>query len=139
MAVKESKFLELDVVTPHRVMIVDKVDQVNVPGIEGDLGILFDHAPLLTALRSGPLSYKKGDEIVTMVVSGGYVEVAENRVIVLANNAEFPHEIDPDRAERAKTKAENLLRKSDLTDPDFHEAQLKLFRATARLEQLQKD
>ena len=136
---KERQLLELDVVSPERTMVADEVDQVNAPGIEGDLGILFDHAPLLTTLRPGPLSYQKGDEVVTMVVSGGYLEVAENRVIVLANTAEFLHEIDRERAEQAKAKAESLLIKADLTDSEFQEAQLKLFRATARLERAQED
>ena len=139
MAEKEPQLLELDVVSPLRTMVSEKVDQVNVPGIDGDLGILFDHAPLLAALRPGPLSYQKGDGVVTMVVSGGYLEVAENRVIVLANTAEFLNEIDRERAEKAKAKAENLLSKADLTDLEFQKAQLKLFRATARLEQAQED
>ena len=137
MVNKELKLLELDVVTPVRTMVTDRVDQVNAPGIEGDLGILCDHAPLLTALRPGSLSYQKGEETVTMVVSGGYLEVAENRVIVLANTAEFIHEIDRERAEKARAKAENLLNKTDLTDPEFQDAQLELFRATARLEHVE--
>ena len=139
MAEKEPQLIELDVVSPLRTMVTDKVDQVNAPGIEGDFGVLFGHAPLLTALRPGTLSYQKGDQVVAMVVSGGYLEVAENRVIVLANTAEFLHEIDRERAEQAKAKAESLLIKADLTDSEFQEAQLKLFRATARLERAQED
>lgn len=139
MGEKKTKLLELDVVTPVRAIIADKVDQVNAPGIEGDLGILFDHLPLLTALRPGVLSYQKGGETLRMVVSGGYLEVAENHVVVLANTVEFPHEIDRERAKKAKVKAENLLNKIDLTDSEFKESQLKLFRATARLEQAQED
>ena len=138
MVVKEEKFLELDIVTPVRAMVTDQVKQVNVPGDEGDFGILYDHAPLLTTLRPGRLSYEKNNEIVPLVVSGGYLEVADNRVIILADSAEFLHEIDRERAERGKLAAEKLLADLDLTDTEFKEAQLKLFRAIARLENSKK-
>lgn len=119
-------------------MVADKVNVVNVPGSEGDLGILYDHAPILTALRPGQLSYEKGEETISMVVSGGYLEVAENRVIVLAQTAEFLHEIDRKRAETAKAKAEELLTRTDLSDEAFRKAQKKLFRAIARLENIRE-
>jgi len=111
------------------------VDQVNVPGTEGDLGILYDHAPLLTNLRSGQLSYEKDGETVALVVSGGYLEVTDNRVTVLAETGEFLHEIDRERAERAHADAEKLLL-TDLSEEEFIETQKKLFRAVARLENL---
>ena len=134
MAEQQNKRLELHVVSPQRQLVADHVDQVNAPGIEGDLGILYDHAALLTALRPGPLSYLKGEEETGMIISGGYLEVAENRIIVLAGSAEFLNEIDRERAKKAKARAEDILEKADLTDDEFKEAQLKLFRATARLE-----
>jgi len=130
-----SKKLKLSIVTPEQQLVADEVDQVNAPGTEGDLGILYDHAPLLTNLRSGQLSYEKDGETVALVVSGGYLEVTDNRVTVLAETGEFLHEIDRERAERAHADAEKLLL-TDLSEEEFIETQKKLFRAIARLENL---
>ena len=130
-----SQKLILSIVTPEKLLVADEVDQVNAPGTEGDLGILYDHAPLLTNLRSGQLSYEKDGEIVALVVSGGYLEVTDNRVTVLAETGEFLHEIDRERAERAHADAEKLLL-TDLSEEEFIETQKKLFRAVARLENL---
>ena len=126
--------LTLSVVTPEKQIVFEEVDQVNVPGIEGDIGILFDHAPILTSLRPGQLSYEKGGEKVVMVVSGGYLEVTDNRVTILAETGEFLHEIDRERAERARSQAEEKLSNPDLSEEEFSETQKKLFRAIARLE-----
>ena len=130
-----SEKLILSIVTPGKQLVADEVDQVNAPGTEGDLGILYDHAPLLTNLRSGQLSYEKDGETVALVVSGGYLEVTDNRVTVLAETGEFLHEIDRERAERAHADAEKLLL-TDLSEEEFIETQKKLFRAVARLENL---
>ena len=130
-----SQKLILSIVTPEKQLVAEEVDQVNVPGTEGDLGILYDHAPILTNLRSGQLSYEKDGETVALVVSGGYLEVTDNRVTVLAETGEFSHEIDRERAERAHADAEKLLL-TDLSEEEFIETQKKLFRAVARLENL---
>ena len=129
-----SDMLDLSIVTPERSMVFEKVDQVDIPGIDGDMGILYDHAPILTSLRSGRLTYRNGKESVSMVVSTGYAEVADNRVIVLAETAEFLDDVDQARARAAKAKAEETLKNPELSDEEFEEAQKKLFRATARLE-----
>tara|TARA_B100000686_G_scaffold354322_1_gene463945 strand:+ start:2326 stop:2727 length:402 start_codon:yes stop_codon:yes gene_type:complete len=126
--------LSLSVVTPEKKLVSEEVDQVNVPGTEGDLGILFDHAPILTNLRPGQLSYEKDGETLVMIVSGGYLEVSDNRVTVLAETAEFLSEIDRARAEKARENAEELLSKPGISEDEFIEAQKKLFRAIARLE-----
>jgi len=128
--------LTLSIVTPEKQLVSEEVDQVNVPGTEGDLGILYDHAPILTNLRSGQLSYEKDGETIVLVVSGGYLEVTDNRVTVLAETGEFLHEVDRERAERAQADAERLLSQTDLSEEEFVEAQKKLFRAVARLENL---
>jgi len=130
-----SQKLILSIVTPEKQLVAEEVDQVNAPGSEGDLGILYDHAPILTNLRSGQLSYEKDGETIALVVSGGYLEISENRVTVLAETGEFLHEIDRERAERAHAGAEKLLL-TDLSEEEFVEAQKKLFRAIARLENL---
>ena len=126
--------LILSIVTPEKQLVSEEVDQVNVPGSEGDLGILYDHAPILTNLRSGQLSYEKEGEKVVLVVSGGYLEVTDNRVTVLAETGEFLQEIDRERAERAQAEAEKVLGKTDMSEEEYIETQKKLFRAIARLE-----
>ena len=130
--------LQLSIVTPERLVLDEDVDQVNVPGVEGDLGILYDHAPLLTTMRPGRFSYElsgeKGREAIHMIVSGGYLEVTDNRVIVLAEAVEFLDEIDKKRAKASLMKAEEALSNTDLSDDEFIEAQNRLFRAIARLE-----
>ena len=129
-----SEKLTLSIVTPEKLLVSEEVDQVNVPGSEGDMGILYDHTPILTNLRSGQLSYEKDGETIALVVSGGYLEVTDNRVTILAETGEFVHEIDRERAERAQAQAEELLGKTDLSEEGFIETQKKLFRAIARLE-----
>ena len=129
-----SEKLILSIVTPEKLLVSEEVDQVNVPGSEGDMGILYDHTPILTNLRSGQLSYEKEGETIALVVSGGYLEVTDNRVTILAETGEFLHEIDRERAERAQAQAEELLGKTDLSEEEFIETQKKLFRAIARLE-----
>ena len=126
--------LQLTIVTPEKMVVTEEVDQVNVPGVEGDMGILYDHAPILTTLRPGKVSYQQDTETIFLVVSGGYLEVTDNRVIVLAETAEFLDEIDRTRAEAARGKAEEMLANANLTDEEFEKAQKKLFRAVARLE-----
>ena len=129
-----SQKLKLSVVTPQKQLISEEVDQVNAPGSEGDFGILYDHAPFLTNLRSGQLSYENDGEFTTLVIGGGYLEVTDNRVTILAETGEFVHEIDRERAERARSQAEEKLSNPDLSEEEFSETQKKLFRAIARLE-----
>lgn len=131
--------LQLSIVTPEKLIVADDADQVNIPGSEGDLGILYDHAPILTAMRAGTLSYQKGEETTTMVVSGGFAEVTENRVTILAEAAEFVGEIDAERALAARKRAEETLSRSDLNQEEFEEAQKELFRAIARLEETNEE
>ena len=135
--------LQLSIVTPERLVLSEDVDQVNVPGVEGDLGILYDHAPILTTMRAGRFSYEllgeQGRETIRMIVSGGYLEVTDNRVIVLAESVEFLDEIDKERAKASLAKAEEALANTDLSDDEFAEAQDRLFRAIARLEPTQID
>tara|TARA_B100000929_G_scaffold13459_1_gene11026 strand:- start:102 stop:461 length:360 start_codon:yes stop_codon:yes gene_type:complete len=114
--------------------VSEEVDQVNAPGSEGDFGVLYDHAPILTNLRSGQLSYENDGESTALVISGGYLEVTDNRVTILAESGEFLHEIDRERAERARSQAEEKLSNPDLSEEEFSETQKKLFRAIARLE-----
>jgi len=129
-----SQKLTLSVVTPEKQLVSEEVDQVNAPGSEGDFGVLYDHAPILTNLRSGQLSYENDGESTALVISGGYLEVTDNRVTILAESGEFLHEIDRERAERARSQAEEKLSNPDLSEEEFSETQKKLFRAIAYLE-----
>lgn len=132
--------IHLTMVTPEQEMINDtEVDQVNIPGIDGDMGILPNHAPLITTLRPGRFSYEKGDEVIELVVSQGYAEVTDNRVILLAESAEFLLDVDHARAEAAREKAEKLLAQPNLEEEAQRAAQDILFRALARLETKKSD
>jgi len=103
--------LSLDIVTIERVVYsADDVDMVTAPGIEGEMGILPRHAPVLTALKEGVLRIKRGDQEEPFAIGGGYMEVRPDHVIVLADTAERVDEIDVARAEAARERAERMLR-----------------------------
>ena len=108
--------LQLDIVTIERQVFSDEVDMVIAPGVEGELGILPRHASLITALHTGELRIKRGLEEQIFAIGGGYLEVLNNQVTVLADSAERADEIDLARAEAARTRAELLLREGP-TDP----------------------
>ena len=101
--------IRLDIVTAERVVYSEDVDVVVAPGIEGELGILPHHAPLMTTLQAGELRVRKGGEELSLAISGGFLEVRPDRVIVLADAAERAGEIDTARAEEAKRRAEEQL------------------------------
>ena len=101
--------LKLDIVTGERVVFSDEVDSVVAPGIEGELGILPRHAPLLTILTVGELRYRRGTEEEFLAIGGGFMEVRPDRVIVLADSAERAEEIDEARAEAARQRAQQAL------------------------------
>ena len=125
--------LYLEVITPEKLALREEVDEVIVPGLDGELGILPDHTPLISQLKTGILSYRQGAQSRRMHVSGGFVEVASDRVSVLSDVAEKPEEIDLERAQRAKERAERRLA-SRGEDVDFPRAELKLQRAMARIQ-----
>jgi F-type H+-transporting ATPase subunit epsilon len=99
----------LDIVTAEREVFSDDVDEVVAPGVEGQLGILPHHAPLMTMLLPGELLVKKGGEEFYLAITGGFIEVRPDRIIVLADAAERVEEIDIARAEEAKRRAEERL------------------------------
>jgi len=124
--------LKLDIVTAERVVYSEDVDAVIAPGVEGQLGILPHHAPLMTILQAGELLVRRGGEEDTLAISGGFLEVRPDRVIVLADSAERAEEIDVSRAEEAKRRAEQrLIEKPAEIDTARVEASLQ--RAMARL------
>ena len=129
--------IKLDIVTAERVVFSEDVDMVVAPGVEGTLGILPHHAPLMTMLQPGELRVKKGGDEVSLAVSGGFLEVRPDRVIILADTAERADEIDITRAEAAKRRAQQRLVKPT-PDIDMARAEAALARSLARLKVVEK-
>ncbi len=126
--------LQLDVITPERRLLSEQVDAATVPGLGGELGILPGHTPLISQLKTGVLSYTRGGETRRLLVSGGFVEVNDDRVSVLADFAEFPEEIDAARARLERDEAERRLAAFTGSPEELAEAQAQLDRADARLQ-----
>ncbi len=124
--------LTLEIVTPDRPLAVETVDEVEIPGAEGYLGVLPGHTPLLVALQVGALRYRKGDEETFLSVAFGFAEVTPDRVRILADTAERAEEIDIRRAEAAVERARELLARA--VDVDFERARLALLKSMARLQ-----
>jgi F-type H+-transporting ATPase subunit epsilon len=131
--------IKLEIVSAERVVYTEDVEAVIAPGIEGQLGILPHHAPLMTILQAGELRVRRGAEEDIMAISGGFLEVRPDRVIVLADSAERAEEIDVSRAEAAKQRAEQRLKERGVT-PGLDEARVEaaLRRAVARLSVAEK-
>lgn len=125
--------LRLDIVTAERAVYSEDVDMVIAPGALGQLGILPYHTPLMTILEPGELIAKKGSDEFSLVVSGGFLEVRPERVIVLADTAERAEEIDIARAEEAKQRAEKRLAEKYVPDVDAARAEVSLRRSMIRL------
>jgi F-type H+-transporting ATPase subunit epsilon len=130
--------LELEVVTPDRLVASESVDIVMAMGALGEFGILPSHIPFLTPLQPGELRYRKGNQLEYMVVTGGFAEVSNNKVTVLAEAAEKAREIDIDRAKRAKERAEKRLAQAKAEDVDYTRAEMALKRALLRLRVAEK-
>ncbi|MFO7984398.1 MAG: F0F1 ATP synthase subunit epsilon [Desulfatiglandaceae bacterium] len=126
--------LQLEVVTPEKVMVSQEVDIVVAPGSMGEFGILAGHIPFLSGLNPGEMRYSTGSETERFAVAGGFVEVSENRVSVLVDAAEKAAEIDLARAREAKQRAEErLARERAAGDVDYLRAEAALKRAIARI------
>ena len=129
--------LKFEIITAERVVYSDDVDVVIAPGVEGELAVLPHHAPLMTMLQAGELRVKKDGEETSMFVSGGFLEVRQDKVVVLADTAERAEEIDIARAEEAKQRAEQRLelRPADL---DHARVEAALRRSMMRLKVAQR-
>jgi len=130
--------MRLDIVTAERVVFSEDVDVVVAPGVEGQLGILPHHAPLMTTLQVGELRVRKGGEEFSLAISGGFLEVRPDRVIVLADTAERAEEIDVARAEEAKRRAEERLLERRVPGIDAARVEAALRRSLARLKVVEK-
>jgi len=125
--------LRLDIVTIERLIYSGEVDMVIVPGIEGELGILPHHAPLLTALKYGELRVRRGDDEDSYAIGGGFMEVLPLQVTVMADTAERAEEIDLERAEHARQRAQERLLDQAQEDVDFSSATSSLQRSLTRI------
>jgi len=127
--------IHLEVVTPTGPVISEEVDIVTAPGHGGEFGILANHAPFLSTIKTGTLSFKKDKETKYLMVSGGFSEVSNNKVTFLVESAEFGHDIDVDRAMLAKERAEKRLAQALQQSEKMNRtrAEAALQRAIARL------
>jgi F-type H+-transporting ATPase subunit epsilon len=124
--------LQLDIVTPDKVLLSREVDYVGAVGVEGEFGVLPQHAPLLAALAVAPLHYRIGDVAGQVCVCGGFVEVLDDTVTVVAEAAELSEHIDAARAEQSRARAEKRLGEREET-VDVARAEASLKRALLRL------
>jgi F-type H+-transporting ATPase subunit epsilon len=130
---------KIDIVTAERIVYSADADVVIAPGVEGQLGILPNHAPLMTILQAGELVVRKGAQEEIMAISGGFLEVRPDRVIVLADQAERAEEIDIARAAEARKRAEERLKeKKAVAGTDEARAEAALRRAMVRLSVAEK-
>ena len=125
--------VKLDVVSAEGVVFSEDVDVVVAPGVEGQLGILPHHAPLMTMLQPGELLVRKGETDFYLAITGGFLEVRPDRIIILADAAERAEDIDVSRAEEAKRRAEEGLREQKATGIDAARVEAAMRRALVRL------
>ncbi len=126
--------LDVEIVTPERMILQEQVDELNLPSDWGYIGILPGHAPLLTILGQGELMYRQAAAQHYMSIFWGYMEVNDDKVTILVEVAEPGAEIDRARAESARDRAEDRLRRIQDSDVDFARARSALARAMIRLQ-----
>ena len=124
--------LQLEIVTPTKLLVKEAAEEAQIPGRGGYLGILPGHAPLITELGVGAITYKSGGAEHTLAVAWGFAEVLPDKLTILAEASERPQEIDTTRAQKAKERAEERL-KSDDPEIDYTRAEDALQRAETRL------
>ncbi len=125
--------IQLEIVTPDRLLVNEQVEEVEIPGKSGYLEAMPQHAPLITELAPGELTYKSGGKMNRLAVSWGFAEVLPDKVTILAQTAERPEEINVQRAQEAKNKAEEQLLHPK-PDTDYDAAMAALQRADVRLQ-----
>jgi len=124
---------QLEIVTPDKLVVDDRAEEMQIPGKNGYLGVLPGHAPLITELAVGEIRYRRGTTTQRLAVAWGFAEVLPEKVTILAQTAERAEDIDRTRAERARERAQARLKSGD-AGTDFARAQTALERAEARLE-----
>jgi F-type H+-transporting ATPase subunit epsilon len=130
--------IKVDIVTAERLVFSEDADIVMVPGVDGELGILPHHAPIMTMIKPGEVLVRKGTEEYSLAVSGGFLEVTPDHITILADAAERADEIDIARAEAAKKRAEESLVGRTAAEVDTANAEASLRRALARIKVAEK-
>jgi len=127
--------IQLEVVTPSGAVVSEDVDIVTAPGVGGEFGVLANHAPFLSTIKTGTLTYKKDRVAKYLMVTGGFTEVSNNKVTFLVEGAEFGNDIDVERAMRAKERAEKRLTQAQQSTEKINRvrAEAALQRAMARI------
>lgn len=127
--------IRLEVVTPTGAVVDDDVDIVNAPGYGGDFGVLANHAPFLSTVKIGLMTFEKGNTRESLMISGGFCEVSNNKITFLVESAEYGKQIDVDRAMKAKERAEKRLAQISQSQDSINRARAEaaLQRALARL------
>jgi F-type H+-transporting ATPase subunit epsilon len=123
---------QLEIVTPAKLVVKEAAEEAQIPGSSGYLGILPGHAPLITELGVGAITYRASGETHTLSVAWGFAEVLPDKVTILAEAAEHPQEIDVERAQKARDRAEERLKSND-PQVDYTRAEDALQRAETRL------
>ncbi len=126
--------IRLELVTPERLVLSEDVDEVIIPGYEGEFGVLPEHTLFLSVVKVGVLRYRKGTEWHKVALGGGFAEVTGERVVVLADTAERAEEIDLERARRARERAEESLKQNlSIEDETYEKASAAMQRAITRI------
>ena len=125
--------IRLELVTPERLLLSEDVEEVVLPGYEGEFGVLPGHTQLLAILNIGILWYRVGSAIRKIALGGGFAEVTHERTVVMADTAETAEEIDVERARRARDRAEARLKELSMDDETYAKAQAALQRALVRM------
>ena len=125
--------IRLELVTPERLVLSEEVDEVVLPGYEGEFGVLPGHTQYLAILNIGMLWYRKGSAVTRIALGGGFAEVNHDRVVVMADTAERADEIDVERAQRARDRAEARLKELSMDEDTYAKAHAELERALVRM------
>jgi F-type H+-transporting ATPase subunit epsilon len=125
--------LTLELVTPDRAVVQESVDEIQIPGAEGYLGVLPGHTPLLVGLQVGELWFRQGEQTSYVSVAFGFAEILPDRVTILAQIAERAEDIDVERAKEAERRAREHLA-ATVTDVDFERARISLMKSLIRLQ-----
>ncbi len=133
MPQNKSKVINFEIVTPERVVLKDdNISQITLPTTQGEITILPDHIPLVALLVPGELKIKRGNESESMAISGGFIEVMRNKVVILADTAERAFEIDEKRVEEARKRAEKLKEEKRFDKVEFSALTAKIEKELAR-------
>jgi F-type H+-transporting ATPase subunit epsilon len=130
--------INLEIITPEKIIYNDTVDSVTVPGTSGSFQVLKNHAPLMSTIEIGTITVKKNNEPAYFATAGGTIEVLNNGVLILSDSVEPVNDIDVDRAELAKTRAEERLAKKKVEEIDVVRSELALKRAINRINAKEK-